>query len=81
MFIAGPILRAPKESEMALSKQVKDSVQEAAASLRNALAFAARGEHPIIIQGLAEILMKLDALETIDEFMAKMGDHKMYGPF
>jgi hypothetical protein len=30
---------------------------------------------------LAEILMKLDALETIDEFMAKMGDHKMCGPF
>jgi hypothetical protein len=25
--------------------------------------------------------MKLDALETIDEFMAKMGDHKMCGPF
>lgn len=76
-----PILRKPKESEMALSKQVKDSVQEAGASLRNALAFAARGEHPIIIQGLAEILMKLDSLETIDEFMGKLGDSKMCGPF
>lgn len=71
-----PIFRQPKESEMALSGQVKESIQEAASQLRNALAFAARNEHPVVIQGLSEILLKLDALETIDEFMGKLNDIK-----
>jgi len=71
-----PIFRQPKESEMALSSQVKESIQEAASQLRNALAFASRNEHPVVIQGLSEILLKLDALETIDEFMGKLNDIK-----
>ena len=33
---------------MALSQQVEDSLREAEASLRNALAFAARNERPMI---------------------------------
>ena len=66
---------------MALSKQVKDSVEEANSSLRNALAFAARGEHPIIIQGLSDILAKLDQLAQIDELMAKLGTTNGCSPF
>lgn len=66
---------------MALSKQVKDSVEEANSSLRNALAFAARGEHPIIIQGLSDILVKLDQLAQIDELMAKLGAANGRNPF
>lgn len=66
---------------MALSKQVKDSVEEANSSLRNALAFAARGEHPIIIQGLSDILAKLDQLAQIDELMAKLGAANGCSPF
>jgi hypothetical protein len=66
---------------MALSKQVKDSVEEANSSLRNALAFAARGEHPIIIQGLSDILAKLDQLAQIDELMAKLGATNGCSPF
>lgn len=71
-----PIIRQPRESEMALSQQVKESIHEATSQLRNALAFAARNEHPIVIQGLSEILLKLDALETIDSFMGKLTDIK-----
>ena len=66
---------------MALSKQVKDSVEEANSSLRHALAFAARGEHPIIIQGLSDILAKLDQLAQIDELMAKLGATNGCSPF
>ena len=34
---------------MSLSNQVKESVNEAAGNLREALAFAARTEHPVVI--------------------------------
>jgi len=55
MLIIGPILRTPKESEMSLSNQVKESVNQATEALRDALAFAARGEHPIVINMLADM--------------------------
>jgi hypothetical protein len=66
---------------MALSKQVKDSVEEANSSLRNALAFAARGEHPVIIQSLSEILLRLEQLAQIDELMGKLGVPHGCSPF
>ena len=71
MFIAGPILRAPKQSEMALSNQVKESVNAATNCLRDALAFAARAEHPITINTLSDILMRLESLEHIEDIMEK----------
>jgi hypothetical protein len=73
MFIAGPILRAPKQSEMALSSQVKESVHNATEALRDAMAFAARAEHPITIHTLADILMRLESLECMDSIMEKFG--------
>ena len=39
MLLLSPILRKPKESEMSLSNQVKDSIQQAGDCLRDALAF------------------------------------------
>ena len=71
MFITGPILRAPKQSEMALSNQVKESVNAATDCLRDALAFAARAEHPITINTLSDILMRLESLEHIEDIMEK----------
>ena len=71
MFVISPIVRKPKASEMALSSQVKESVNQAATSLREALAFAARTEHPGIISSLTEILVRVESLETIDELMEK----------
>jgi hypothetical protein len=70
------IVRTPKETEMTISAQVQDSIKEATSCLRNALAFASRNEHPIVIQGLSEVLLKLDALETIDDFLGKLAEHK-----
>jgi hypothetical protein len=71
MFITGPILRAPKQSEMALSNQIKESVNAATNCLRDALAFAARAEHPITINTLSDILMRLESLEHIEDIMEK----------
>jgi len=73
MFIVSPILRTPKQSEMALSNQVKESVQHATQSLRDALAFAARAEHPITINTLSDILIRLESLECMDSIMEKFG--------
>ncbi len=73
MFVINPIVRAPRTSEMALSSQVKESVNHAATSLREALAFAARAEHPTIIHSITDILVRLESLEAIDEIMEKFG--------
>ena len=50
------ILKGPKVSEMALSNQVKDAIDQATNHLRDALAFAARAEHPITISTITDIL-------------------------
>ena len=56
---------------MALSETVEESLKEAEANLRNALAFAARTEKPITIHTLTDILMRIESLEHMDELMSK----------
>jgi hypothetical protein len=67
------IVREPTASEMALSNQVKEAVKLATNNLRDALAFAARAEHPITINAISDILMRLESLECMDELMEKFG--------
>lgn len=76
MLLINPIVRAPKESEMSLSSQVKDSVNQAAATLREALAFAARTEHPVTISSLTDILVRLESLEQMDDLMSTIGSQR-----
>jgi hypothetical protein len=79
MLLIGPILRTPKESEMSLSAQVKESVEQAGNCLRDALAFAARTEHPLTITTISDILCRLESLEQVDDLMqqfAKRDDEK-----
>lgn len=73
MLVFAPIVRQPKESEMALSTQVQECTKQAAASLREALAFAARTEHPVLISSLTDILCRLDSLEAVDTIMDRLG--------
>ena len=73
MLIITPIAREPKVSEMSLSNQVKEAVDQASRHLRDALAFAARAEHPITISTISDILMRLESLECMDEIMQKFG--------
>jgi hypothetical protein len=59
---------------MSLSTQVKASVQEASNNLRDAIAFAARGEHPIVISLLSDMISRLESLEEMDQIMEKFGN-------
>ena len=64
---------------MSLSTQVKESVENAASCMRDALAFAARTEHPITITTISDILCRLESLEQVDDLMqqfAKRDDEK-----
>jgi hypothetical protein len=62
---------------MTLSTQVKESVQQATEALRDALAFAARAEHPITISMLSDMLSRLESLEHMDEFMERFSDARV----
>jgi len=56
---------------MALSNQVKESVGQATAHLRDALAFAARSEHPMTIASISDLLVRCESIESMDEIMEK----------
>lgn len=71
---------------MALSKSVEESLKEAEASLRNALAFAARQEKPFVARSISTIICEIDNLikadELIDKLESRMKDEKgNWGPF
>lgn len=52
---------------MTLSKQVEESLDEAQAALRNALAYAARNERPMVNQGIADLMCNIDKLKSVDQ--------------
>ena len=55
---------------MTLSKQVQDSLDEATASLRNALAFSARSEEPYISKHIADIMFLIENLKNVSNLLA-----------
>jgi len=68
---------------MALSESVEESLKEAEASLRNALAYAARQERPIVI---ADMIHRIESLQSTDAILDKLenrkpGDSGMFGSF
>jgi hypothetical protein len=70
---------------MALSKSVEESLNEAEANLRNALAYAARQEKPFVCGIIADMVSKIDQLKCMDEIMDKLenrkfGDSGQWGP-
>ena len=71
---------------MALSKSVEDSLAEAESNLRNALAFAARQERPVVCGMIAEMISKIDTLQSMDSILDKLenrkpGDSGLFGSF
>ena len=69
---------------MALSKSVEDSLREAEASLRNALAYAARQEKPFIGKHIADMIHSIDSLISADALIDKLenresGDSGFFG--
>lgn len=59
---------------MALSKAVEESVNEAMGSIRNALSYASRNDHPAIINTLAKCLADLDAIDMMETLFSKAED-------
>ena len=57
---------------MALSNSVEESLKEAEQSLRNALAFAARQERPMVCGVIAEMLGRIESLKSTDEILDKL---------
>jgi|TARA_B100000902_G_scaffold332874_1_gene331079 hypothetical protein len=54
---------------MALSNSVKQSLDEAAGSLRNALAYAARMERPVVCTSIAKLLSEVESIGSFDELL------------
>ena len=61
---------------MALSKTVEDSLKEAESSLRNALAFAARGEHPLVCSQIANLIKEIDHIQSFDGIFDMLEERK-----
>jgi hypothetical protein len=59
---------------MTLSKQVETSLDEAVASLRNALSFAARTEEPYISKHIADVMFQIENLKNVSNVLAMSKD-------
>ena len=59
---------------MALSKPVEESLRASQEHLRDALAFAARGEKPFISKHIASFLADIENLIDAQEMMEKIRD-------
>ena len=57
---------------MALSNSVEESLKEAEQSLRNALAFAARQERPMVCGVIAEMIGRIESLKSTDSILDKL---------
>jgi hypothetical protein len=71
---------------MALSESVEASLKEAEASLRNALAYAARQERPMVCSVVADMISRIDTLVHTDALLDKLenrkpGDSGFFGSF
>ena len=71
---------------MALSKSVEESLKEANSNLRNALAYAARQERPMVCREIAKIISDIQSLQDTDIILDKLesrnpGDSGMFGSF
>lgn len=70
---------------MALSQSVEESLKEAESCLRNALAYAARGERPAVCTKIAECIKELDNIRSVDTILGMIenrepGSSGHYGP-
>jgi len=71
---------------MALSESVKNSLGEAEHNLRNALAFAARQERPMVCKEVAGLIARIESLQSTDDILDKLenrkpGDRGLFGDF
>ena len=61
---------------MALGTQVEESLKEAEASLRNALAFAARTERPMVCGVISDMIHRIESVMSYDSLLDKLETRK-----
>ena len=61
---------------MALSQSVQESLKEAEAALRNALAYAARQERPMVCSVIADLIHRIESLQSTDAILDKLENRK-----
>jgi len=61
---------------MTLSQSVEESLKEAEESLRNALAYAARQERPMVCSEIAEMIQKIESVIHADQILDKLENRK-----
>lgn len=57
---------------MALSKSVESSLKEAESALRNALAYAARQERPLVCSSISKMIAEIDHIQSFDTILDKL---------
>jgi len=61
---------------MALSKSVEESLNEAEQNLRNALAFAARQERPMVCSVISDMIHRIESVMDTDKLLDKLENRK-----
>ena len=61
---------------MALGTQVEESLKEAEANLRNALAFAARTERPMVCSVISDLISRIESVMSTDKLLDKLENRK-----
>mgnify|MGYP000508806041 FL=1 len=61
---------------MALSESVEQNLKEAESALRAALAFAARQERPMVCSVIADLIHRIETLQTTDSLLDKLENRK-----
>ena len=61
---------------MALSQSVEESLKDAEQSLRNALAYAARQERPMVCSVIADLISRIESLQSTDSILDKLEDRR-----
>jgi len=61
---------------MALSKSVEESLKDAEQNLRNALAFAARQERPMVCSVIADLIHRIESVMSTDSLLDKLENRK-----
>jgi len=61
---------------MALSQSVEESLKEAEQSIRNALAFAARQERPMVCSVIADLIHRIESVMSTDSLLDKLENRK-----
>lgn len=69
-----------------LTDQVKENLNDAEGSLRNALHWAAKNERPMVISVIADLINRIESLQATDSLLDKLetrrpGDSGFFGTF